>query len=86
MPEIVGVASALLGGLQMVAGALASAVAASLFDGRSALAMTGTMAVCAAGGLAVYLLVVRPAERRSGVRHGGPDDDVLAESAATIAA
>jgi DHA1 family bicyclomycin/chloramphenicol resistance-like MFS transporter len=81
MPEIVGVASALLAGLQMVAGALASAVAASLFDGRSALAMTGTMAVCATGALGVYLLVVRPAERRSGVRGGGPDDGVLAENA-----
>jgi DHA1 family bicyclomycin/chloramphenicol resistance-like MFS transporter len=86
MPEIVGVASALLGGLQMVAGALASAVAVSLFDGRSALAMTGTMAVCAIGALGVYLLVVRPAERRSGVRHGAAPDSVIAESASTIAA
>src|SRR5258705_2099459 len=86
MPEIVGVVSALLGVLQMVAVALASAVAASLFDGRSALAMTGTMAVCAIGALGVYLLVVRPAERRSGVKRGGTDDEVLAGSAATIAA
>jgi DHA1 family bicyclomycin/chloramphenicol resistance-like MFS transporter len=86
MPEIVGVASALLGGLQMVAGALASAIAASLFDGHSALAMTGTMAVCAIGALGVYLLVVRPAERQSGVRHGGAPDPVIAESASTIAA
>jgi MFS transporter, DHA1 family, multidrug resistance protein len=86
MPEIVGVASALLAGLQMVAGALASAVAASLFDGRSALAMTGTMAVCALGALAVYLVVVRPAERRTGATHGGPSDAVIAESASTIAA
>jgi DHA1 family bicyclomycin/chloramphenicol resistance-like MFS transporter len=86
MPEIVGVASAMLAGLQMVAGAVASAVAASLFDGRSALAMTGTMAVCALGALGVYLFVVRPAERRSGARFGGPDDDVLSESAAIIAA
>jgi hypothetical protein len=46
--------------------------------------MTGTMAVCALGALGVYLLVVRPAERRSGVRHGGSDDDVVA--ATTIAA
>jgi DHA1 family bicyclomycin/chloramphenicol resistance-like MFS transporter len=86
MPEIVGVASALLAGLQMVAGALASGIAASLFDGRSALAMTGTMAVCAIGALGVYLLVVRPAERRSGIKRGGTDDEVLAGSAATIAA
>jgi DHA1 family bicyclomycin/chloramphenicol resistance-like MFS transporter len=86
MPEIVGVASALLSGLQMVTGALASAIAASLFDGRSALAMTGTMAVCAAGALTVYLLVVRPAERRSGARRGGAPDPVIAEGASTIAA
>jgi DHA1 family bicyclomycin/chloramphenicol resistance-like MFS transporter len=86
MPEIVGVASALLGGLQMVTGALVSAIAASLFDGRSALAMTGTMAVCAAGALGVYLAVVRPAERRSGARPGGALDPVLAEGASTIAA
>ncbi|HYD53125.1 MAG TPA: multidrug effflux MFS transporter [Gemmatimonadaceae bacterium] len=64
-PEIVGVASALLSGLQMLVGASASAIAASLFDGRSALAMTGTMSVCAVGALAVYLVVVRPAERRA---------------------
>jgi DHA1 family bicyclomycin/chloramphenicol resistance-like MFS transporter len=70
----------------MVTGALASAIAASLFDGRSALAMTGTMAVCAAGALTVYLLVVRPAERRSGARRGGAPDPVIAEGASTIAA
>jgi len=63
MPEIVGVASALLSGLQMLTGAAASAIAASLFDGRTAIAMTGTMAVCTLGALAVHRLVVRPAER-----------------------
>jgi len=86
MPEIVGVASALLGGLQMVAGALASAIAASLFDGRSALAMTGTMAVCAVGALGTFLLVVRPAERRLGERPAGPPDPALTDGATTIAA
>ena len=64
MPEIAGVASAVLTGLQMVVGAVSSAVAASLFDGRSAMAMTGTMSVCALGALTVYVGVVRPAERR----------------------
>jgi DHA1 family bicyclomycin/chloramphenicol resistance-like MFS transporter len=62
--DIAGAASALLSGLQMLTGALASATAAALFDGRSAVAMTGTMAVCATGALLVYLGVVRPAERR----------------------
>jgi DHA1 family bicyclomycin/chloramphenicol resistance-like MFS transporter len=63
MPEIAGVASAVLTGLQMLFGASASAIAASLFDGRSATAMTGTMAVCATAAAAVYALVVRRAER-----------------------
>ena len=64
LPDIVGVASALMSGLQMVVGAAASAVAAALFDGRTPLAMTGTMTVCALGALAVHRFVVLPAERR----------------------
>ena len=64
MPEIVGVASALLSALQALTGALASAIAASLFDGRTAIAMTGTMAVCSIAAALVYLLVVRRAEAR----------------------
>lgn len=70
MPDIVGVASALLSGMQMVIGALSSAIAASLFDGRTALAMTGTMTACSLAAAAAYLGLVRPAEkraRRSGV-------------------
>lgn len=63
MPEIVGVASALLSGLQMLIGATSSALAASLFDGHTAIAMTGTMAVCSVSAALVYLLVVRRAER-----------------------
>ena len=70
LPDVVGVAGAVLSALQMVAAALASAAAASFFDGRTALAMTGTMAVCASGAAAAYALVVRPAERRLGA---GPD-------------
>lgn len=63
MPEIVGVASALLSALQMLVGAVASTLAVSLFDGRSAVAMTGTMAACSVSAALVYLLVVRRAER-----------------------
>ena len=70
LPEIAGVASAVLTGLQMVFGALASAVAAALFDGRSALAMTGTMAISASAALCVYVVLVRPAERRFRAGHG----------------
>ncbi len=64
MPDIVGVASALLGGLQMIVGATSAAVAAALFNGQSAIAMVGTMLFCATGALVVYLTVARPAERR----------------------
>jgi len=65
MPEIAGVASAILSGVQMLTGALASAAVAALFDGRSALAMTGPMTVCALLAAAVYAGVVRRAERGS---------------------
>ena len=63
--EIAGVAGAVLSALQMLFGATASALAAALFDGRTALAMTGTMAVCALGAAAVYAGVVRRAEGRA---------------------
>lgn len=66
VPEIAGVASAVLSALQMLAGAAASAAVAALFDGRTATAVTGIMALCAVGAFAVYVGVVRPAERRSG--------------------
>jgi DHA1 family bicyclomycin/chloramphenicol resistance-like MFS transporter len=64
MPRIAGVASAVLSGLQMLTGALASAAVAALFDGRSALAMTAPMALCAVLSAAVYAGLVRRAERR----------------------
>ncbi|CAN5322805.1 multidrug effflux MFS transporter [soil metagenome] len=79
MPDIVGVASALLSGMQMVVGALASAIAASLFDGKTALAMTGTMTVCSLAAALVYASVVRPAEKRAHI-HGS-----LAPSSAAVA-
>lgn len=66
MPEIVGVASAVITGLQMVVGASTSAIAATLFDGRTANAMTGTMTFCAVGAVLTYVLVVRPADRKRG--------------------
>jgi DHA1 family bicyclomycin/chloramphenicol resistance-like MFS transporter len=69
MPEIAGVASAVVTGFTMLVGALASAVAAALFDGRTPLAMTGTMATCSLAALCVYFIVVRPAERRFHAEH-----------------
>ena len=87
MPEIAGVASAVLSALQMLTGALASAVAAALFDGRSARAMTATMAVCAVAATAVYLGVVRRAERRWAAPCGaGPVDDDVTDGSAVLAA
>lgn len=64
MPDIAGVASAVLSSTGMLAGALASAAVASLFDGHSARSMTGTMVVCAVASAALYAGVVRRAERR----------------------
>ncbi len=72
VPDIAGVAGAVLSALNMAAGASAAAVVAALFDGRSAMAVTGTMAVCAAGALAVYAGVVRRAERRLAARAAAP--------------
>lgn len=66
MSEIAGVASAVMSGVQMLVGAAASALVATLFDGRSALAMTATMSVCALCAAATYAFIVRPAERRYG--------------------
>ena len=64
MPDIVGVASALLSSMQMLMAAGVSALAASLYDGRTAIAMTATMSACAIAAVIVYAAVVRPAERR----------------------
>jgi DHA1 family bicyclomycin/chloramphenicol resistance-like MFS transporter len=85
MPEIAGVASAVLTGLTMIVGAMASAIAAALFDGRSALAMTGTMAVCACAAMGAYLVVVRPAERRFHAGHAPVHSEEL-EAYADVAA
>jgi DHA1 family bicyclomycin/chloramphenicol resistance-like MFS transporter len=69
VPEIAGVASAVLTGLQMIVGAAASAIAATLFDGHTAIAMTATMSTCAVGAFVIHRLVVRPAERRMLMGH-----------------
>jgi DHA1 family bicyclomycin/chloramphenicol resistance-like MFS transporter len=71
MSEIAGVASAVMSGMLTLTGAVASAVVASLFDGRSAIAMTGTMAVCSMGAAAVYAGLVRRAERGAATARNG---------------
>jgi MFS transporter, DHA1 family, multidrug resistance protein len=62
LPEIAGVASAVLSSMQMLTAALTSALVAALFDRYSSLAMTAPMAACALAALAVYVAVVRRAE------------------------
>jgi DHA1 family bicyclomycin/chloramphenicol resistance-like MFS transporter len=87
MPDIVGVASAFLGGLQTMTGPAASAVAASLFDGKTANAMTGTMAICATASLAVYRFIVHPAEKRMHAENlGATGERPIEDVGATVAA
>lgn len=66
VPELAGLASAVVSALQMVLGALSSAIVAAWFDGHSALPVTAVMAFTALASAGVYGLVVRPAERRLG--------------------
>jgi DHA1 family bicyclomycin/chloramphenicol resistance-like MFS transporter len=49
----------------MVAGAGSSAIVAFLYDGRTATAMTDVMLFFALAAAAVYIFVVRPAEKRN---------------------
>lgn len=64
VPEVAGVASALMSAGQMVVGASVSALVSILFDGRTAHALTSVQACCAVAALLLYRLRVRPAERR----------------------
>jgi DHA1 family bicyclomycin/chloramphenicol resistance-like MFS transporter len=82
LAAIAGVASAVMSGAQMLTGALASAVVAALFDGRSALAVTGTMALCACGAAIVYGTVVRRAERGLASHNTRPAGSGLSDAAA----
>ena len=65
LPEVAGVAAAVLGFTQMfLGGTLASALVTFLYDGRTATAMTGVMALFSIASLAAYVAIVRPAEKR----------------------
>ena len=63
LPEIAGVASAVLSAMQMIVGALSSAIVAEWFDGHSPFAVTATMAITASLSAIAYATLVRPAER-----------------------
>lgn len=64
VPKSAGVAAAIVGFLQMLGGSLASGLVAFLYDGHTAIAMSGVMAAFALGSYAAYTMLARPAERR----------------------
>jgi DHA1 family bicyclomycin/chloramphenicol resistance-like MFS transporter len=61
MGRTAGVASAVLRAIQMACGAAASGLVAAWYDGESAIAMTGTMLLCAGAAAIVYLWMLKPA-------------------------
>jgi DHA1 family bicyclomycin/chloramphenicol resistance-like MFS transporter len=63
MPEIAGVASAVLGSVRMFMGAVAGIFVSLIFDGHSAHAMAEGMALFSFASCAVYFGFVRPVER-----------------------
>lgn len=64
LPEVAGVAAAVLGFTQMaIGGTLASALVAFFYDGRTATAMTSVMSLFALASFAAYATIVRPAEK-----------------------
>ncbi|MBC7971457.1 MAG: hypothetical protein H7Z11_15280 [Verrucomicrobia bacterium] len=55
----------MLGFTQMLlGGTLASALVAFLYDGQTAIAMTGVMTLFALAAIAAYATIVRPAEKQ----------------------
>jgi DHA1 family bicyclomycin/chloramphenicol resistance-like MFS transporter len=63
LPEIAGVASAMLGASRMFVGAFSGVLVSLIFDGRSAHAMAEIMGLFSAFSWAAYFFLVRPAER-----------------------
>jgi MFS transporter, DHA1 family, multidrug resistance protein len=64
LPDVAGVAAAVLGFTQMLlGGTLASVIVAFLYDGRTATAMTSVMTLFALAAIAAYANIVRPAEK-----------------------
>ena len=59
LPEIAGAAAAVLSFLQMVCGSVSGMLVASLYDGRTALSMTGMMLVFSLAALSVYAGILR---------------------------
>jgi DHA1 family bicyclomycin/chloramphenicol resistance-like MFS transporter len=59
VPEIAGIAAAVVGFLRMLGGALASALIGFLFDGHTANAMSEVMALFAISALAIYASITK---------------------------
>jgi DHA1 family bicyclomycin/chloramphenicol resistance-like MFS transporter len=73
MPEIAGIAGASLGFLQMAGGTFASAMFAYFCDNQSAWSMTGTMMLCAALSLAIYIVRIGPGKTNVSVTLDGQE-------------
>ena len=63
VPQVAGVASALMSAIQMVTGASVSALVSSYFDSTSARSMNVAQVACALLSVAVLVLMVQPARR-----------------------
>jgi DHA1 family bicyclomycin/chloramphenicol resistance-like MFS transporter len=63
LPDIAGVASAVLGSVRTLVGAVAGFIVSFRFDNHTAHAMAESMSLFSFGSLAVYAGMVRPAER-----------------------
>jgi len=74
MPDIAGVASAVLGSMRMLTGAFAGAVVSFLFDGHTAHAMADSMTVFSLASMIAYIAIVRPAERPAAVEEPALDE------------
>jgi DHA1 family bicyclomycin/chloramphenicol resistance-like MFS transporter len=67
LPDMAGVAAAVMGSMRMVVGATAGFIVAFLFDNKTAHAMAESMCLFSFAALTAYLAVVRVAERAAAV-------------------
>jgi DHA1 family bicyclomycin/chloramphenicol resistance-like MFS transporter len=79
LPDIAGLAAAIMGSGRMITGALASVIISLIFDGHTAHAMGLSMSVFAFAALAVYFLFVRPVERNAAFARVTEERDAATE-------
>jgi DHA1 family bicyclomycin/chloramphenicol resistance-like MFS transporter len=75
LPDIAGIAAAIMGSGRMIVGAVAGVLVSLTFDGHSAHAMGLTMSLFALAALAVYFFFVRPAERNATLAFAVAEND-----------